>query len=234
MNSGSGATIIRSYILLVVGLAVSFTPASSGVYQDTKPKPLTRQLRDAFGDNHEVVQRTAFVETLLAGKLTKAQLEVHLQQRALIHEAVDRVLLGADPAQHLPYGEDQKKLIPLLRANLISMGSKWPDLAIASPQTKAMVEAIRKSAAIGPYYALGVLHVYYGGITHGGRDLGAKIIDTLKVDMSYYLESGGYEEYAKKVDEIVDPAAQKEMIRGGVEAYKYIIAYNDAPVFKSK
>ena len=208
--------------------------AGAHALQGEGPKPFSRVLSASFGANHSVVSRSAFIETVMDGKLTKSQLESHLQQRALIHDAVHRVLVAADPTLALPYGEAQKNVLVLLFGDLIGMGSDWPTPAQAWPLTKGFVEEIQASAKEGPYFALGVMHVYYGGITNGGRDIGAMIADETKVAQNYYLKSDGYREYLKKVDVITDPKAQREMIRGGQAAYRYIIAFNNETAFKGK
>jgi hypothetical protein len=167
----------------------------------------------------------------MEGKLTKAQLAAHYQQRALIHEAVDAVLRATD--KPVPYGDDQKAVLTLLRDDMKAAGIAWPTEAMATPLTKAMLREIRESAKTGPYFALGVLHVYYGGITHGGRDIGRTIGETFKTEPpTYYLKSDGYADYARRVNQITDASAQREMIQGGVAAYRYIIASNDDPIFK--
>lgn len=221
-HDGKNYDLVRSYCTLTVQDGAT-APA----------KPLTRQLSEAFGKNHEIVSNTAFIQTLMSGKVTKPQVEAHFQQRALIHMEIDRIMNAAG-ADKLPYGADQKSVLTLLKADMEKMGFAWPTEAQAWPSTKAFLDEMRESAKQGPYFALGVMHVYYGGITHGGRDIGAIIGDAMKSESTYYLKSDGYNDYSKKVNQITDPAAQKEMIRGGVEAYKYIIASNDAEIFKSK
>jgi hypothetical protein len=222
-HDGKAYDLVRSYCTLTVGTPAAFAKAAA-------PSPLMRRFSEAFGRNHTVVGRTAFVQGLMARKLTKAQIDDHFQQRALIHQEVDRVLRAAA----LPvYGERQKEVVDLLRADMAAYGTKWPEEAQAWPLTKALIDEIRASEKQGPYFALGVLHVYYGGITHGGRDIGAIIGEILKTaPPTYYLKSDGYDDYAKRINEITDPRAQSEAIRGGVEAYKYIIASNDDPSFK--
>lgn len=213
-HDGKPYELIRSYSTLNIG---------AGTVQTTKR--FTQVLRDSFGDNHDVVGRTAFNRTLMAGKLTKAQGEAHFQQRALVHEAVDKILSGKSP-----YGAAQQELLPLLKNDLQAMGSKWPTQDMAWPLTQDFVRTIRES---GPYFALGVFHVYYGGITHGGRDIGSKIAETLGTPQTYYLKSDGYADYAEQVDAIADEAARKDMVKGGQAAYKYIIAVSDLDVFRS-
>lgn len=223
-REGKAYDLARSYSTLTVG---SFALKSGA-------QPLTAQIRAAFGDDHDIVGRTAFIETLMAGKLTRPQLEDHLQQRALIHELLDRVLSGPPANQPVPYQDEQRQVLSLLRQDMKSMGTAWPAESVSWPLTKGILNDIRESAKKSPYFALGVFHVYYGGITHGGRDIGAMINTTLKIDLTYYRKSDGYAAYARKIDEITDPEAQKEVIRGGVAAYRYIIAVNDTEVFRSR
>ena len=226
-REGKAYEFVRSYGTLTVQDTGMATVAVPG-------KLLTRQIREAFGENHDIVGKTAFVRTLMTDQLTKPQLEAHFQQHALIHQAVEDVLLYADASKPVPYGEEQKQVLKLLRSDLVAMGSEWPDESKAWPLTKKLIQDIKDSAKSGPFFALGVMHVYYGGITHGGRDIGARIAKILNVPQTYYLKSDGYSDYAEKVNTITNPADQKEMIRGGVAAYKYIITSNDDPVFKSK
>jgi hypothetical protein len=194
-------------------------------------KPLTRILRESYGVNHEVVGNAAFNKTLFAGKLTKAQVEAHLQQRALIHNEVHRILNAA--GTKVPYGADQKHVLVYLFDDLIAMGSGWPTEPQARPLTKAFLQEIRDSEKRGPYFALGVQHVYYGGITNGGRMIGQKITDTIGVTLTYYGKSDGYQPYLAEVNKIMDPAAREEMIRGGKAAYQYIIASSNEDIFKA-
>lgn len=196
-------------------------------------KPLTQLLREAYGGNHEVVGNAAFNHTLFEGQLTFAQLEIHLQQRALIHNETHRIL-NAAPKGSVPYGAAQKNVLVLLFQDLIAMGSGWPTDAQIRPLTRDFLKEIRESEKKGPYFALGVQHVYYGGITNGGRMIGEKINETLHILPTYYEKSDGYREYLPEVNKITDPAAQQEMIRGGKAAYKYIIASSNEDIFKAK
>lgn len=197
-------------------------------------KPFTQILRESYGVNHDVVGNALFNQTLFAGKLTKEQIEIHLQQRALIHGEVNRILLHANPALKVPYGPDQKNVITFLFNDLTQMGSNWPTEAQARPLTAAFLQEIRESEKKGPYFALGIQHVYYGGITNGGRMIGQKIGENLGFEPTYYEKSDGYRPYLTEVDKITDPAARAEMIRGGKAAYQYIIASMNEDVFKTK
>jgi hypothetical protein len=197
-------------------------------------KPLTQILREAYGKNHDIVGNAAFNQTLFAGKLTREQLETHLQQRALIHNEVHRILNAAAQKGNVPYGAAQKNVLVLLFQDLIAMGSGWPTEPQARPLTRAFLQDIRDSEKRGPYFALGVQHIYYGGITNGGRLIGKKIGDTLQFQPTYYEKSDGYRAYLTEVNKITDPAAQQEMIRGGQEAYKYIIDSSNEDIFKAK
>ncbi len=196
-------------------------------------KPFTQLLRASYAGKHEVVSSSEFNKTLFAEKLTKPQLIVHLQQRALVHAAVDRILTAPGVSKAVPYGDAQKNVLTLLRSDLVQLGVGWPADADARPLTKAFLETIRESAKQGPYFALGVQHVYYGGITNGGRTIGQMIADQVKFTPTYYLQSDGYTEYLPKVNEITDADARKEMIRGGQAAYAYIIASSNEDVFKT-
>ncbi len=187
-----------------------------------RPKPFSRVLHDSFGDNHDVVSHTAFIETVMAGKLTKAGLIEHLQQRELVHEAVARIL---DGAPNVPYGADQRNVLAFLKADLAALGSTTP--ATPKPVTQAFLDEVAASAKTGPWFALGVLHVYYGGITNGGRDVGAMMADQTGFQPAYYLKSDGYPAYVRTLNALtLAPDAQKEAIRGGQAAYRYIIAVN--------
>ena len=64
--------------------------------------------------------------------------------------------------------------------------------------------------------------------------IGQKIAETLNISPSYYRDSDGYAAYVERVNKAVtDPAARAEMIRGGQEAYKYIIASMNEDVFRT-
>jgi len=125
-------------------------------------------------------------------------------------------------------------VLVFLFTDLITLGSGWPTEAQARPLTAAFLQEIRESEKKGPYFALGVQHIYYGGITNGGRIIGQTIAEDLHFTPTYYLKSDGYQDYLPKVNQISDPAARAEMIRGGQEAYKYIIASSNEDVFKAK
>lgn len=209
-HGGNAYDLIRLYSTLTIGAQAT---------------PLTKRISAAFGDDHEIVQRTKFIDTLMAGKLTRAQLVDHLQQRALVHEAMDRILNGKRLAA---YGPEQVAVLTFLRQDLAAMGTPWPTPADAWPST---AEFLKTLEAEGPYYALGAFHVYYGGITHGGRAIGARIGRSLGVNLAYYAKSDGYAAYVERVNQIADPDAQRAMIRGGVAAYRYIIAINNADEF---
>lgn len=223
------------FIAAAIGfLSLQALPAFSVQDPAQQSTPLMRQLQNSFGQNHEIVGHTAFIQTLMTGKLTRAQLDAHLQQRALIHEEIDSILMTAGVAKGLPYSDDQRQVLTLLRKDMEAMGTPWPKEDMAWPLTKKLLNQIRDSVKEGPYFALGVLHVYYGGITHGGRDIGAMINRDLKVNLSYYLKSDGYAAYAKRVNEIMTPKDQQEMIRGGVATYQYIITSNDDSFFQAR
>ena len=205
------------------------------VEEDAKDaKPFTQIIRASLGSSHEEVSTSAFNQTLFDGKLTKVQLETHLQQRALIHNELHRILIAADPALHIPYGAAQKNVLVLLFADLITMGSGWPTENQARPQTQAFLQEIRQSELRGPFFALGVQHVYFGGITNGGRMIGKQIGETLHFTPTYYEKSDGYAPYLLQVNQITDPAARREMIAGAQAAYRYIIASSNEDIFKAK
>jgi hypothetical protein len=217
-------------------VAALMTAAAPVAYAQDAPaegdKPFTKILRESYAGNHEVVSNAEFNKTLFSNALTKPQLEIHLQQRALIHNETHRILNAASGSLKGLYGDAQKNVLIYLFNDLIRMGSGWPTEAQARPSTNAFLEEIRESEKRGPYFALGVQHIYYGGITNGGRQIGKMLEDQLKVDLTYYLQSDGYTDYLKEVNKISDPEARKEMIRGGQAAYKYIIASSNEDVFK--
>lgn len=196
-------------------------------------KTFTQILRASFGDNHEVVSGAEFNKTLFSGKLTQTQLRVHLQQRALIHTELDRIL-DKDTLASLPYGSAQKNLVMLIKEDLTTLGVGAPIETQALPLTRDFLQAIRESEKQGPYFALGVFHVYYGGTTNGGRMIGKKIGETLNFTPAYYEKSDGYRDYLKGVNRITDSRSRKEMIQGGQKAYEYIIASMNEKVFKAK
>ncbi len=217
VHDGKAYDLVRRYSTLTVGAAA---PA---------PRPFSRVLRDSFGDNHDVVSHTAFIETVMAGKLTKAQLTDHLRQREIVNTALDEILKDA---KDVPYGPRQQEVLTLLGTDLKGLDAAPAE---AWPLTQGFVDEIRASAKQGPYFALGVFHVYYGGITNGGRDVGAMIADQTKFTPTYYLKSEGYMDYLKRLNALsLSPKAQKEAIRGGQAAYRYIIAVNGEGAFKAK
>lgn len=222
-----------SPIVLIATALIAFALSSTApVFAQAEEKPFTRILRESYGSNHEVVSNAEFNKTLFANALTKAQLEIHLQQRALVHNETHRILNTA--GSKVPYATAQKQVLVYLFNDLIQMGSGWPTEAQARPLTKKFLEEIRESEKRGPYFALGVHHVYYGGITNGGRSIGKMIEEQVKVSLAYYRDSDGYFDYLKEVNKITDPEARKEMIRGGQAAYKYIIESSNEDVFVAK
>lgn len=208
---------IRSYSTLTVG-------------NQAEPTPFVSEIRAALGNSHDVVSHSAFIETVRSKQLKKAQLELHLQQRALVHEALDKILNGA---KGVPYSTEQKAVLQLLKEDMKALGMSTPTEAQATPLTKAFLQEIADSAKEGPFFALGVFHIYYGGITNGGRMIGSIIGETTGFTPAYYEKSDGYRPYLGKINTINDPAARSETIRGAVAAYKYIIATDNEPVFKS-
>lgn len=194
---------------------------------------LTRRMSAAFRKNHEVVAGAAFNVTLFQGRLTRQQAEIHLQQRALVHNEVHRILNAAPVTLGVPYGPAQKALLPLLFSDLIAMGSGWPTEAQARPLTREFLEELRQSEKQGPYFALGVFHVYYGGTTNGGRLIGQKLTQTIGFTPTYYAQSGGYADYLREIDKITSPEAQAELLRGGQAAYRSILASMNEKVFQS-
>lgn len=212
--------------------AINTTTAGAGAA--AAEKPFRRVLRESFGSSHKIVSGSAFNQTLFSGKLTREQLLIHLQQRALVHSKTDRILKDANSSHLVPYGPAQKNVLFLLRHDLTALGSDWPtEAAQARPLTRAFLQQIRESEKRGPFFALGVQHVYYGGITNGGRGIGKKIGETLGITLSYYMKSDGYSEYLTEVDKITDPSARQEMIRGAQAAYRYIIASSNEDVFQA-
>jgi hypothetical protein len=197
-------------------------------------EPLSRRLSSAFRKNHELVAGSAFNVTLFQGQLTRQQALVHLQQRALVHSEVHRILTQADSALNLPYGPAQKAPLTLLFADLMAIGSGWPTEAQAWLSTRAFLDKLHESATRGPYFALGVHHVYYGGITNGGRMIGQKLTPIMGFTPTYYAQSGGYLDYLHEVDKIAAPHAQAELLRGGQAAYRYILAAMNERVFQQE
>ena len=214
VHDGAAYELTRQYGTLTIGVA---------------QKPFTRRMSEAFGDNHRIVSGSAFIETVMGEKLTKAQLIDHLGQREIVNTALDAIL---DGKPDVPYAAPQKEVLTLLRADLKALDAKTAE---AWPLTKGFLDEIERSKAKGPWFALGVFHVYYGGITNGGRDIGAMIGDQTGYTPVYYLKSDGYRAYLDKLNAAnLSPEAQAEAIRGGQVAYRYIIAINDDPAFKPK
>ena len=219
-HDGQAYDLVRRYGTLTVAAPAATNEAA---------KPLSRQMHDAFGNAHDVVSHTAFIETVMAGGLTRAQLVDHLRQREIVNAAIDERLRDAPG---VPYGPAQREVLTLLRANLEQLGAGTPTEDQAWPLTKAFIAEIRQE---GPFFALGVFHVYYGGITNGGRDIGAMIAEQTKFSPTYYLKSDGYLDYLKRLNAtVVDPEAQRSAVRGGQAAYRYIIAVNGDPSFKAR
>jgi hypothetical protein len=231
LPSAASARLLRGRLLLPWGASQA---EASKTNAGAEEKPLTQLLREAYGENHDIVGNATFNKTLFAGKLTREQLEVHLQQRALVHNEVHRILNAASSKGKVPYGAAQKNVLVLLFQDLINMGSGWPTEPQARPLTRDFLKEIRDSEKQGPYFALGVQHVYYGGITNGGRLIGKKIGETLQFTPTYYEKSDGYRPYLTEVNKITDPSARREMIRGGTAAYKYIIASSNEDIFKTR
>jgi len=175
-------------------------------------KLLTQIVREAFGNFHDVVGETLFIETLWSGKLKKPQLADHLQQRALIHAEIDRIL---GTSAGMPYGPEQKAVLSFLREDMSAAKIAWPTEKQTWKLTQGLLDEMRKSEAKGPYFTLGVFHVYYGGITAGGRSIGAKIKDTVGVDLTYYRLSDGYAGYRQKIDQIFDPGPNRKWFAAG-------------------
>ncbi|MDX1931893.1 MAG: hypothetical protein SFU56_04745 [Capsulimonadales bacterium] len=205
-------------------------PVAPAAGETAAEQPLRRVLRASFGNRHEEAGRMAFNQAVFSGKLTRPQLIVHLQQRALIHNEIHRILAEVGAGESLPYGEAQKQVLRLLFDDLLRLGPGWPTEAQARPLTRAFLDEIRASEKNGPYFALGVFHVYYGGTTNGGRMIGARIGETVGFLPTYYEKSDGYSQYLDGVDRIHDPKARAEMIRGGQAAYRYILAFGNEPL----
>ena len=215
VHDGAAYDLTRRYGTLTVGAALP-------------EKPLTRRISEAFGNDHAVVSRSAFIETVMGEKLTKGQLIDHLRQREIVNAALDAIL---SDRPEVPYGAPQREMLTLLRADLRALDAGPAD---AWPLTKAFVERIERSKAQGPWFALGVFHVYYGGVTNGGRDIGASIGEQVKYTPAYYLKTDGYREYLKALNaKTVSPEAEAAMVEGGKAAYRYIIAINDEATFKA-
>ena len=216
VHDGAAYDLTRRYGTLTVGVAAP-------------QKPLTRRISEAFGNNHSVVSHSAFIETVMAEKLTKAQLVDHLRQREIVNAALDAIL---SESPDVPYGAPQKAMLTFLRADLKGLDAKPAD---AWPVTQAFLDEIERSRTQGPWFALGVFHVYYGGVTNGGRDIGAMIGEGVKFTPDYYLKTDGYMEYLKKLNaKTLSPDAEAAMVQGGKAAYRYIIAINDEAAFKPK
>ncbi|MBC8102945.1 MAG: hypothetical protein H7Z41_10200 [Cytophagales bacterium] len=236
-NGRERPVLQRRKVAILAAIAAGFAVSASAdpaPSQSAEKQPFTRILRASYAGSHEVVSGSEFNKTLFEDKLTKQQLVTHLQQRALIHNELHRVLIGADPALRIPYGAPQKNVLVLLFSDLIALGSGWPTGPQARPLTSEFLQQIRASEKQGPYFALGVHHVYYGGITNGGRMIGEKIADTVRFTSTYYSKSDGYEDYLPEINKVTDPAARKEMIRGGRAAYQYIIASSNEEIFKAE
>jgi len=232
-QDGKRYASIHRWVTLTFPLNEAQLSATSSTTHITEAIPLTTLLRESYGNYHELAASTAFNQTVFAGKLTRQQLIIYFQQRALVHQELHRILYATYQKNHnFPYGTEQKHVLVLLFDDLVTLGADWPTEAQALPPTRAFLKEIQQSASQGPYFALGAWHVFYGGITNGGRLIGQKIGETIGFLPSYYEQSGGYQEYLTKVNQISDPHARQEMIQGGLAAYKFIIELSNEDIFK--
>jgi hypothetical protein len=196
------------------------------------PLSTSQTLRKALSDNHDVIGRAAFNTTLFSGTITRQQAELHLRQRALILSEVDRILRTA-PTLSSVYGPAQKASLEYLRRDLSALGLGVLPADEAGEGVRELLEELRESEVRGPYFALGVWHVFYGGTVHGGRVIGERLERVLGVALTHYRKTDGYAEYIAAVDAIAVPDLGQELLLGGQTTYRRLLIAMNARVFQA-
>ncbi|MBN8549750.1 MAG: biliverdin-producing heme oxygenase [Deltaproteobacteria bacterium] len=198
--------------------------------------PLTKMLSANLGKYHEAVQRSVFIESAFAGTLSREQYVLHLQQRVLMHQELDRVLAehaAGSPEITAVFGPMQKEPLIFVREDLKACGGKEITEAAALPETKAFLQFVRELEREDPRLAIGVLHVFFGGITNGGLQIGAAIEEGLPgVSVKYYTGCTGYSEFKVQMNTIKDPALQKKIVVTAEQTYEHILKMHNSDPFK--
>ncbi|QGQ19833.1 biliverdin-producing heme oxygenase [Cellulomonas sp. JZ18] len=133
--------------------------------------PLSVRLRTGTRADHEAAERSAFVEHLLSGALTRdAYVDLAVQQHAVYTalEEVGDALLATTPDASAVVLEDLRRLPSIEDDLAFLLGADWPARARVLPATARYAAHLREHATTLPRW---VAHAYtrYLGDLSGGQ-----------------------------------------------------------------
>ena len=130
---------------------------------------LMERLKTETMPAHKVAESQPLERALISGQLPLPHYIEYVAQRLLVHRALEaqmRVLREADP-RVAPLLGDERFHEPRALADLRFLG-RDPAAVTALPATKALINAIKETAAANPIALLGFLYVFEGS-TNGAR-----------------------------------------------------------------
>ena len=191
------------------------------------PAPLSTLLREGTRAEHEAAEGSAFVDDLLAGRLTVAAyadlaLQLHTVYRALeeVGEAVRATPEGAGVVF------DELLRVPALESDLAHLlGTAWRDAAEPVPAAVAYAAEIRQGGADAGAY---VAHAYtrYLGDLSGGQVIGRM------VQRHYGVPDEGVAFYAFPA--VPKPKPFKDLYRSRVDALPLTDGQREAVVERAR
>jgi heme oxygenase len=201
-----------------------------------KATSLMQRLREETRGHHQRAEQRRLQRDLIAGRLPRATYIALLEQRYLVHEALESLLRdwrGHDPAR-LRLVQDDWFQAPAARADLSWLGV---DAGGARPieATRSLIDEIR--AAAGQWSLLG-FHYVFEGSKNGGRYV-AKSVQTayafpLGEGVRYFDPHGAqqqpiWQEFKAAMDDLALTASQEdEIVAAAGAAFDGVSAIDDA------
>lgn len=189
--------------------------------------PLSTMLREGTRTEHEAAEGSAFVDDLLAGRLTVAAYADLALQLHTVYCALEEV---GDAVRATPAGSgvvfDELRRVPALESDLAHLlGPAWREAADPLPATAAYAAEIRAGGADAGAY---VAHAYtrYLGDLSGGQVIGRM------VQRHYGVPDAGVGFYAFPA--VPKPKPFKDLYRARVDALPLSDAERDAVVERAR
>lgn len=188
---------------------------------DATTAPLMLRLKEETLPNHQAAESGAFEQMLVRGQLTREQYVALLQQRYLMHAALERAVVQLAATHPFVANIVRSGLLQQdnLRQDLQFFGVQNPDAGAPCAGTRSFIDAVQRAAAERPISLLGFYYVFEGS-KNGAKFISRAIrsVFSLTQDGVRYLDPHGdqqralWMEFKQSMDAAPIPAADHEAI----------------------
>lgn len=198
---------------------------------------LMETLKQATATQHAAIERAVFAQALVQGRLSRMGFESWLQQRYLLHAALEAHVEALAHRHHewLPLIEDEHRLAAHARASLAALGVD--DSVEPLTDTARCLAAWQAWSNEAPLRLLGA-HYVFEGSKNGGRFV-CRAVERAAPEVAsaarLYLDPHGGEQRAiwqrfrtrMEAAAPADEAARAAIIAGAQETFDFVSAADD-------